>query len=334
MSLVSSAVCTGLCVYVCNAQKWSSSLPLSVPTHWPHSDVYPAVLLAAVSEWANPSPWCFKWNLLSVTGPVFRTNWASSLSGHVWLYRQGGLGGERLHNTAGCSLQHKWFIGQWELEWKTKIREGGRIIEREEVKGRRAWIGRGNEKSKSEGRGAEGGHGFSQSLLEPGFLWMMNSWKSLKRERKEEENEGGYKEKDGRKKDILVNKKELLKAPKTLCSSGLPPSIWLNHTCNNTQQFLQKYRKETSRSPSARILDPQKADPSGETSCSEQYHTILPKVLMDLVACVKWSCPQTHATVHPNIIIDRGGWGERPSPHLQPTYTQTPKGAHVFILIC
>lgn len=186
-------------VYICGEfTKVASRCPYALTIA--HSDVYPTVLLAAVSEWANPSPWCFKWNLLSVTGPVFRTNWASSLSGHVWLYRQGGLGGERLHNTAGCSLQHKWFIGQWELEWKTKIREGGRIIESEEVKGRRAWIGRGNEKSKSEGRVAEGGHGFSQSLLEPAFLWMMNSWKSLKRERKEEENEGGYRERDGKKK--------------------------------------------------------------------------------------------------------------------------------------
>lgn len=35
MSLVSSAVCTVLGVYVGNSQKRSSSLPLSDPTHWP-----------------------------------------------------------------------------------------------------------------------------------------------------------------------------------------------------------------------------------------------------------------------------------------------------------
>lgn len=27
-------------------------------------------------------------------------------------------------------------------------------------------------------------------------------------------------------------------------------------------------------------------------------------MLMDLVACVKWSCPQAHATLHPNVIIE------------------------------
>lgn len=56
---------------------------------------------------------------------------------------KGGFTGEKLHNTAGCSLQHKWFIGQWELEWKTEIQESGRIRESEEVKGRESesdWV--------------------------------------------------------------------------------------------------------------------------------------------------------------------------------------------------
>lgn len=87
----------------------------------------------------------------------------------------------------------------------------------------------------------------------------MNSWKSLKRERKEE-NEGGYKEKDG-KKDILVKKKgeEPFKDSTTLHNSGLPSSIWLNHTYNNMHQLKENILKSPS-SPSTKIPHQQKTD--------------------------------------------------------------------------
>lgn len=110
-------------------------IPLSVPTAHTitHADTYPAVLLVPVSELANPSPWCFKWNLCQCPGLVFRTNWASSPSGHVWLYRQG--------RAWGGVTQYCWLLSPTQMiywpertgmkdrdtrEWQNKRKWGGK----------------------------------------------------------------------------------------------------------------------------------------------------------------------------------------------------------------
>lgn len=119
---------------VCNGKQWrfvcgpsrraiiffkTQDMPLSVSAHWPaHTQTltYPTAFISGCLAAGQPlNPDALNETFCQSPAPVFPTNWASSPSARVWLYRQGRVRGERkLHNTAGCSLQHKWFIGQWE----------------------------------------------------------------------------------------------------------------------------------------------------------------------------------------------------------------------------
>lgn len=125
-------------------------MPLSVFAHWPsHTQTLPTYPTAFISGRlavgqplntdASNETFCLS------PAPVFRTNWASSPSARVWLYRQGRVRGERkLHNTAGCSLQHKWFIGQWEAGVKDKDTREWQLEGKKAQGGKKKRVGRGN----------------------------------------------------------------------------------------------------------------------------------------------------------------------------------------------
>lgn len=163
-----------------------------------HLPAYPTVLLAALSRsWLTPRPDALNETFCQCPGLVFRTNWASSLSGHVWLYRQGRVWGKEV--TQYCWLLSPTQMIYWPERTGMKDRDAREWqSERKWVaKGKGKWIGLSNGKA-SEDHASESGHWFGESLLEPAFLCMVNSWKSLKRTRK-----WRRAQREGWQKDIL-----------------------------------------------------------------------------------------------------------------------------------
>lgn len=154
------------------------AMPLSVSAHWPSQSetlAYPTAFISGrLAEGQPLNSDALNETFCQRPAPVFpQTERAVRQPVFGFIDKGGFVGKESYTIPLGALSNTNDLLASETLEWKTKIQESGSL--RGKKKQRGAWIRQGNEKSKSEDHAAETG--------QPAFIWMINSWKSLERER-------------------------------------------------------------------------------------------------------------------------------------------------------